>query len=124
MQKKKLEASLYFHNKANNWNCAQSVLKAHQDRVELSDEELELSYRSKGGGRAEGGLCGAVYAASLLLKEKDRPKLLSHFEERTGGLTCARLKGKCGRSCQELVQVADDVVTAMLTEEPEAKVQE
>lgn len=117
MIKKETSAAAYFHNKTHNWNCAQSILKAYQYVSGLEDEELELSYRSKGGGRAEGGLCGAIYAASLLVeKEGTRTELLARFESRTGGLTCAQLKGKCGRSCQELVAVADEELGVLLGE--------
>lgn len=101
-------ASAYFHDEEHNWNCAQSVLKAHQEHCAITDEELELHYRSKGGGRAEGGLCGAIYAATHLAPEAMRPSLLESFEARAGALTCARLKGKCGRSCRELVDIADE----------------
>lgn len=108
-------ASEYFHDEANNWNCAQAILKAHQGLCTLTDEELELHYRSKGGGRAEGGLCGAVYAASELVARGLRPQILERFEARAGALTCVRLKGKCGRTCRELVSIADEELQAVLS---------
>lgn len=52
-------ACQYFHNATNNWNCAQSLYKYYQPQLAISDEDIELKYRSKGGGRAEGGICGA-----------------------------------------------------------------
>lgn len=107
-------ASAYFHDEEHNWNCAQSILKAHQALADLTDEELELHYRSKGGGRAEGGLCGAIYAAMQLTPEALQPRLLERFAARTGGLTCRELKGRCGRSCRELVEVADTELQEVL----------
>lgn len=102
-----------------NWNCAQSIHKVAQQYTGVSDEEIELYYRSKGGGRAEGGLCGAIYAVRDLLggdtQEADRA--IERFASRAGGLTCAQLKGKCGRSCQELVALAEEILTTEDNEE-------
>lgn len=101
-----------------NWNCAQSIHKAVQEYTGISDQEIELRYRSKGGGRAEGGLCGAIYAVRDLLGEDtaEASRAVERFAFRAGGLTCAQLKGKCGRSCQELVALAEEI---LLTEENE-----
>lgn len=103
-------AAQYFHNASNNWNCAQSIIKHKQALLGLSDEAIELHYRSKGGGRAEGGLCGALYASLEVLgpgQPERRERLLRDFEREVGGTTCARIKGRCGRGCLELVTLSE-----------------
>lgn len=118
-EKKKLGAADYFHLMPYNWNCAQSIHKAVQAHTGISDQEIELRYRSKGGGRAEGGLCGAIYAVRDLLggdtTEADRAT--ERFATEVGGLTCAELRGKCGRSCSELVDLAEQILITELKEE-------
>lgn len=106
------KAAGYFHQTPHNWNCAQSIHKAAQGRTGLSDEQIELSYRPKGGGRAEGGLCGAIYAVRSIIGEGSQAAedATEEFRQTTSGLTCAELKGRCGRSCQELVAVAEQIL--------------
>ncbi|MDO4691785.1 MAG: C-GCAxxG-C-C family protein [Porphyromonadaceae bacterium] len=103
-------ASTFFHNESNNWNCAQSVHKSQQELTGLSDEQIELTYRSKGGGRAEGGMCGAIYAASGLVGGEHSARLIEEFRQRAGGLTCAELKGKYNRPCSVLVDMAQEIL--------------
>lgn len=112
-------AADYFHLMPYNWNCAQSIHKAAQSRTGLTDEEIELRYRSKGGGRAEGGLCGAIYAVRSIVGEGTdaAERLTERFRELTGGLTCSELKGKHGRPCSYLVEVAQ----GLLDNEEESK---
>lgn len=105
-------ASDYFHLMPYNWNCAQSIQKSAQSLTGLTDEHIELRYRSKGGGRAEGGLCGAIYAVRDVVGQDTgtADALTEVFAQRVGGTTCAALKGKCGRSCAELVEVAEEIL--------------
>lgn len=105
-------ATGYFHLKPYNWNCAQSIHKAVQAHTGLSDEQIELSYRSKGGGRAEGGLCGAIYAVRNIIGEGSQAaeRATEEFRQITSGTTCSELKGRCGRSCLELVAVAEQIL--------------
>lgn len=108
-------ASTFFHNASNNWNCAQSVHKSQQELTGLTDDEIELTYRSKGGGRAEGGMCGAIYAASSLINAEHSAQLIETFRQRAGGLTCAELKGKYNRPCSALVDMAQEILLATQT---------
>ncbi len=117
-EEEKKRAVDYFHAAPSNWNCAQAVFKSHPEEVNLSDEEIELSYRSKGGGRAEGGLCGAVYAAIEILG-KDSEKALAlekEFQEELGGLTCRQLKAEFRIPCKRTVEVADQLLDKYLKE--------
>lgn len=106
------KAAGYFHLMPHNWNCAQSIHKSAQAHTGLGDEEIELSYRPKGGGRAEGGMCGAIYAVRSIIGEGSEAaeRATEEFRQITSALTCAELKGKCGRSCQELVAVAEQIL--------------
>lgn len=112
MSDKAKRAKDYFHLMPNNWNCAQAIHKAEQDHTGFTDEYIEEHYRSKGGGRAEGGLCGAIYAVRSIVGDNtdSAHKATEQFGIRAGGLTCAQLRDKCGRSCAELVDLAQDVL--------------
>ncbi len=46
-------------------NCAQSVVAAFQESCTMADANIDL-FVAHGGGKAPQGLCGAVYAASIL----------------------------------------------------------
>lgn len=108
---KKPRAGEYFHLAPYNWNCAQSLHKSQQALTGLTDEEIEAQYRSKGGGRAEGGLCGAIYAMrSLASSDEEADRLTEAFGSTVGGLTCAQLRDRCGRSCRELVELAESLL--------------
>ncbi|WP_025842651.1 C-GCAxxG-C-C family (seleno)protein [Porphyromonas gingivicanis] len=106
----------YFHAGPNNWNCAQSIVKSFQAESNMSDEDIELTYRSKGGGRAEGGLCGAVYAAKQMLGE-DSPEaqaLQEEFRQQWGALTCKELKAEKRVPCTDTVGLADQLLEKYL----------
>ena len=69
------KASDYFH-KEDSYNCAQAVLKYFQKEYTVSQEIID-SYSAYGGGRAEDGLCGALYAAKFLLDDPRKTELPS-----------------------------------------------
>ncbi|MDY6121572.1 MAG: C-GCAxxG-C-C family (seleno)protein [Porphyromonas sp.] len=113
----KTKAEEFFHNKPNNWNCCQSVLKRFQNEINLDDEAIELHYRPCGGGRAEGGLCGALYAAEELMKKYELPSLKDSFRQVAGGLTCRELKTELKYPCVEAVRLAERLVEDRLSAE-------
>lgn len=111
-------AAEFFHLAPANWNCAQSIHKALQPLTGFSDQEIEALYRTYGGGRAPGGLCGAIYAVRTLLKSEEQAERATQtFSAEAGGLTCAQLRGRCGRSCQELVSLAEDILLESLAQD-------
>ena len=85
-------------------NCAQSVLAlcGMEDRVD--------EYASFGGGRAPGGLCGALYAALQLLPEERRDSARSTFAAEAGAEKCQEIKQGTGTSCQMCVAIATALV--------------
>ncbi|MDO4770896.1 redox-active protein [Porphyromonas sp.] len=106
----------FFHNKSNNWNCAQSIQKGFQNITKMSDEEIELTYRPAGGGRAEGGLCGALYSAEKILEEKGLPSIKEEFTKIAGGSTCRELKGEKKFPCNSAVDLAEELLAKRLKE--------
>ncbi len=106
----------YFHAAPNNWNCAQAIEKHFQSLTLLSDEEIENSFRCKGGGRAEGGICGALYAAKRILSEqgKSTEEFVEEFRTKMGGITCQVLKTELAIPCPQTVNTADELLKIYL----------
>lgn len=71
-------------------NCAQSVLYAYQ-KMHGSGAVTVEEMKAFGGGRAPGGLCGALYAACIV--EPAKAELLKErFAAETGSIYCKELK--------------------------------
>ena len=81
-------------------NCSQSVLAlcGIEDRME--------EFAEFGGGRAPGGLCGALYAALQLVPEERRGALRRAFAAEAGAEKCLDIKRGAGTSCQMCVAIA------------------
>lgn len=91
----------------NPYSCAQTVFKAF--RPEASDSEMdELKVAS--GGRAEGNVCGALYAARKLVAAERRAELDAFFQEHVGDLRCREIKMKFRTPCQDCVLIASKAV--------------
>ncbi len=106
----------FFHAQPHNWNCAQTIAKAYQGITCVSDEEIEATLRSKGGGKAEGGLCGALYSAIQILGE-DSPEakaLIEEFHSRMGAIQCRALKAELRIPCNDTVALADQLLEKYL----------
>ena len=113
----RLESDKYFHLLPANLNCAQSVLRGFQNEFNITDEEIE-EYRAWGGGRAEGGMCGALFAAERLLRQVGKESVVEEFRQKAGGLLCTEIKEK-QFTCAEYVKMADDLVVKRLFEKKE-----
>ena len=98
----------YFHVQPENLNCAQAVLKGFQKEFNISDQEIE-EYRVWGGGRAEGGVCGALFAAERLLCQIGKDSVMEEFQRKADGVLCADIKEK-QFTCAEYVRMADELV--------------
>ncbi len=100
------QASDFFHAEGN-LNCAQSVLKYFNAPAEQIAE-----FKAFGGGRAPEGLCGALYAAKVLLNDDAKfAELCREFAAKTGGaLTCRELKGEAEFPCPACVNLAAKLV--------------
>ncbi len=99
MEKYLQRAAELFHKPPRNYNCSQSV-------AEIAGEtELAKTLQPLGGGRAEGGLCGALYVALQLTPEESHEKIKEEFAQLVGDLTCRDIKSKAKTSCQKCVAV-------------------
>lgn len=108
----KKSAISFFHSAPNNYNCAQAIIKRFQDNsiTYISDEKIEQDFRSKGGGRAEGGICGAIYSAYVLLGKNKGDEIKIKAENILGGTTCRKLKGELKVSCIHIVDTIDKLI--------------
>ena len=104
---KSKKAAKLFHGKEG-FNCAQAVLKAYQAESGMSDPVI-LSATVAGGGRAIGGVCGALYAAQIILGEgESSTQITEQFREKAGSIKCKDIKdGAC--TCREYVEIAAEL---------------
>ena len=87
-------------------NCAQSILRAFQTSRNISEEDI-IRADQLGGGQAEGGQCGALYAALQLFDtDSIRLRLREAFIAKAGSDKC----GDIGISCVECVRLAASLV--------------
>jgi hypothetical protein len=101
-------AEEYFHGREG-YNCAQAVLKAFQASHKISESEI-ADYKSAGGGRAVGGLCGALFAAKRIVGEEAFDEISKNFERQSGSLKCADIRKAGLLSCKGCVGTAAELV--------------
>ena len=104
-----MNASDFFHKKPENYNCAQAILKAWQDRLDISDQEIE-NFRQWGGGRAKNGECGALFAANYLLEKQGKPPVSKEFIAQVGSAFCREIKRVNKVSCSRCVDIANEII--------------
>jgi hypothetical protein len=104
------QAKMYFEDR---FNCAQSVLKAFQTEHAISDESIEELHRA-GGGRVEGGLCGALHAGRILITDaRSRAELDRRFEELAGALQCRNIRKINKLKCSGCVETVARLVSEL-----------
>lgn len=92
------------------YNCAQSVLKAFQDTYKVPPEQVVDSSRL-GGGRAEQGMCGALYAAESLVADPVKKAVLrERFRNAAGAVECRAIRSLRKLSCRECVEKAAELI--------------
>lgn len=104
------KAGEYFHGSFGD-NCAQAVLRAYSDRFAISDETIGAHSRD-GGGRAEGGVCGALVAATLLVPEKV-DIITEKFTEMAGSPLCRDIRKGKKLTCRQCVEAASSLVDSV-----------
>lgn len=85
-------------------NCAQAVMEGCG-----GTPEQVAAMADCGGGRAPGGLCGALHAA-LTLRPDDAEAIKAAFAREVGALTCRDIKTKVGTPCPLCVECAAKLV--------------
>ena len=107
------KSEAFFRMPPMNYNCAQSLYMGWKNEFSFSDEDVEKLAPIKGG-KAPGGLCGALYAANLILDLRGLPHIDREFEEVAGATTCAQIKSVTRYPCQLCVRLADELVEKRL----------
>ncbi len=99
------KAVKYFHGQER-YNCAQAVLKGFEESHNVQQKKID-EFKAFGGGRADGGLCGALFAAKTLADNPEKAEIITaEFVEIAGASTCRQIR-KIGRlSCKECVFTA------------------
>jgi hypothetical protein len=93
-------------------NCAQAVFAAFGDHGEGARER----YAGLGGGRAEGGVCGALYAAKSLVREPAaQTRVERAFVAAAGSPSCRDIRALKQLSCHNCVATACRLVSDELT---------
>lgn len=105
-----MKAASDFFRTEEKLNCAQAVLRYFDCPPEKIAE-----FREFGDGRAPGGLCGALYAAKIVLNDEEKfAELCREFGEKTqGALTCREIKGGSGFPCEACVNLAASLAEKM-----------
>ena len=106
---KRTKSQEYFHQKPENWNCAQSILKGFQQELSIPESRI-AEFKAHGGGRASSGICGALYAGDILMKEQGKNSLAKEFNEKVGGTLCLQIKQEAKTSCKDCVAIADEIL--------------
>ncbi|MFI4911377.1 MAG: C-GCAxxG-C-C family (seleno)protein [Sedimentisphaeraceae bacterium JB056] len=98
-------AKSLFHG-VEKYNCAQAIVAAFKEKYNVSQDVID-EFKAFGGGRAEEGLCGALYAG-LHLAGGDlvKDELRNVFMEKAGCLTCKGIKKGSKMPCSECVGLA------------------
>ncbi len=104
-------AAQYFHGKEG-FNCCQAVLKAYANHSNMTDEFIETNFRKFGGGRAPEGLCGAVYAAEVILGDnpESMQELLNEFKQQASSSDCRSIRKANKLSCRDCVELVGQLL--------------
>lgn len=90
-------------------NCAQAVVEGGGGSPEQIAEMAAC-----GGGRAPGGLCGALYGALVLCPEKAE-SIKAAFAREAGALTCREIKTAAQTPCPLCVEAAAKIVENLIS---------
>ena len=85
-------------------NCAQSVLYAYHKASGDTTISL-LDMKTFGGGRAPGGVCGALHAVCTATPDKAE-RLKTRFAEKTGSVLCKEMRKASQHPCEVCVSEA------------------
>jgi hypothetical protein len=110
-----------FHNKAvryyrgiEGYNCAQSILKVFQDRLDISENQIS-TFADYGGGKAEDGICGALYAVKQLAGNAELiQKIVQQFKEEVGTVYCDEILELGRLSCTGCICTAAEIFQRIL----------
>ncbi len=108
---REIAESLY-HGK-DKLNCAQAILKAFQDKYSVEQSKID-EFKAFGGGRAEGNVCGALYAAFALEKNDElHADMTEQFVSHAKSVKCLEIRGNKTLPCKSCVGVTADILAAL-----------
>ena len=108
MNKEELARSK-FHG-VEKYNCTQAVLAAFQEETGMTDADI-ASYSNTGGGKAEGGVCGALLATQILLKDSPAlPEVESIFTTAGGSQGCLAIRELGKLPCKDCVGLGAQLI--------------
>ncbi len=94
-------------------NCSSSIIKSFQNiSVPMTDNEVS-EFKSYGGGRAPEGICGALYAAEILLDKSDSEsfqEIKESFRKEAGSLKCREIRKLGKLPCEGCVRVSAELL--------------
>ena len=102
------KALQYFRKDPYRYNCAQSICAA------CGRNDLLEATSNCGTGKAPDGLCGALYAALLILPDNQSQDVIEQFKKANGAIHCIQLKKECKVPCQQCLEVAERIVNEKL----------
>ncbi len=107
-----MKASVFYHG-AEKYNCAQAVLRAFMEGFYIPQETID-HYKKAGGGRAEDGICGALYAVREILKNNDKFKAAEKiFTDSAGSAKCKEIRSLKLLDCPGCVDLAADILNQL-----------
>lgn len=93
-------------------NCGQAVAMAFREKFNLSDEFIK-DLVSSGFGKAPDGVCGALYAAQIILRQTGNDKIeevFKVFSDHTGSVYCSDIRKLRKVSCVGCVKKAASIL--------------
>ena len=111
-----MKASETFHHPDYKHNCAQAI--AYKFKHLYADADAVDHMKACGGGRAEGGICGALHAAILALPSQ-KEQITEKFREQNGNITCRELKQGGKVPCIQCIDSAERIITDAISSSPQ-----
>ena len=87
----------------NPYSCAQTIYASFSENP---IQEMFDYMKANSGGKCEGGLCGALFAAKTFVDDSKKEDLEKFFEEKVGAKTCREIKMQFKTPCPECVRIA------------------
>ena len=105
----------YFRVPPERLNCAQASLKAFEGLSSEVTPQRIAEFHGMGGGRSEGGCCGAIHAAKTVLKDVRKIDALEkHFVEIAGSTKCKEIRHFNRLTCAQCVGAAAEFVESQI----------
>lgn len=96
------------------YNCAQAVSKMFQGQLDVDDDQI-VDLGACGGGNAENGICGALYAIQQLAgNDRNLQSVVQRFEQEVGSIYCDEILALGRLSCAGCIYTASRILQDIL----------